>query len=325
MFPYNATAEVEVPVNSTTNISTAPTEHISTAEATTVDSTLKNESLEAKEAANSSQAATQRPFYENFVCIPGGRRNTYSTILGICLITIAAIVSASCYHMIGGLISIVVSFCVSSIIMTKILYWFPEPWTRSLFIATRVFEYSIVISVGSRLSQFHTDYLGALGAVFSNFAALLFSIAFMASDETLVQSTSLLLPLWIMLLSIPIIPLLRRTLGPREAAQQKVALFVAAIVPFCVATLLNWWFHISWMGEIAMPKISYRNTLVIYLVGLIFGSLVLVLRHILPLVQNARFSWNLVLIILGLLTHIALFNHIFANFVLPASLFSITV
>lgn len=321
VFPYNASIEIANQANTTEHLSvatTAPTSSSTDPTTTELDATdtkLKEEEPKPK------KAAAERPFFETFVGVPGGRKNVYLASVGVALIGIAMIVSATCYHFVGGLVSIAVSFGISSIILTKILFWFPDPWTRSLFLATRIFEYSILISVGSRLCTFHTDYLGALGAVFSNFAALLFAGAFMASDESLVQSTSLLLPMWIMLLAIPIFPLLRRSLGPREAAQQKIALFVAAVVPFCLATLFNWWFHISWMGDIAMPKISYRNTLVIYLVGLVFGSVVLFLKHVLPLLQNARFSWNLVIVILGIITHIALFNHIFAKFVLPDSLF----
>lgn len=328
MFPYNATLDIEVTANAT--------EHVSEAFTSTTKDTIaadagakpppdsKPTKLE-KGAQETAPAPAQKPFYETFVGIPGGRKNLYSTALGVALMVVAMIVSATCYKIVGGLVSISVSFAISCLIMTKILFWFPDPWTRSLFLATRVFEYCILISVGSRLCMFHTDYLGALGAVFSNFAASLFAVAFMAPDEALVRSTSLLLPLWIILLAIPILPLLRRTLGPREAAQQKVALIVAAIVPFCVATLFNWWFHMAWLGDIAMPKISYRNTLVIYLVGLVFGSVVLFLKHVLPTLQRARFSWNLVIFILVTITHIALFNHVFAKFVLPDSLFSFTL
>ena len=321
VFPYNASVEIANQANASEKVLEAPGASKPDSTEPTTAKIDEKDPIAAEKQPDPKKPAPLKPFFETFVGVPGGRKNVYLASVGVALIGIAMIVSATGYHYVGGLVSIAVSFCISSIILTKILFWFPEPWTRSLFLATRIFEYSILISVGSRLSVFHTDYLGALGAVFSNFAALLFAGAFMASDESLVQSTSLLLPMWIILLAIPIFPLLRRSLGPREAGQQKIALFVAAVVPFCLATLFNWWFHISWMGDIAMPKISYRNTLVIYLVGLVFGSVVLFLKHVLPLLQSARFSWNLVIVILGIITHIALFNHIFAKFVLPESIF----
>lgn len=268
----------------------------------------------SKEEENKNATTKEIPFLNVFVGLPGGSVNRASAAFGVGFIATSIIVSGRFPHLVGGLPAMATTFFVSALISTKILFWISDSWTRALFISTRVFEASVLIYIGFRLKRFYTDYLAYMGPVFANFSAILLSIAFMAPESALVRSTSLLLPIWIILLAIPIFPLLKRSLSPQDAMIRKVELSLVAIAPFFVATLLNWGFHLAWLGDITMPKVSYKNAMIIYFIALIFGSITLLLKHLLPHLQTARFSWPLILVLLASITHIALFNKVFAPF-----------
>jgi hypothetical protein len=326
VFPYNTTVVIEDMVTSVNGIGLKETTTLQNSEneVTDGDSSIPIGGTDGKPIDESSQVNTegekslQEKFLVVFIGLPGGRVNNLNIAFGIILMVLSGIFTARYSRFIGGLPAVMVTFGVGSLICSKIFFWLSDPTTRALFIATRVLESAILIFMAARLKRFHTDFLAPMGSMFAILASLAFSLTMMASEPQLVLGTSVLLPLWIILMAIPILPLIRGSLQPREAMFRKIELWLVAVAPFCLAVLFNWWFHISWLGDIDIPKVSYKNTLVIYLLGLVFGCFLLLLKY-LPFLKTNRFSWPLVLLVLALITHIALMNHVVSHYILASS------
>lgn len=285
------------------------------------ESQLESSSINATDHAESPTSTLLPPkpetpkFLNTFVGVPGGRVNYLNVIFGLVIISLSAYISVGFSHVLGGLPAMLISFIAGSLIGTKIFFWLSDPSMRYLFVGTRVCESVLLVLIGSRLKRFHTDYLHLLGSMFSVNASLAFSLAMMAHEHQLLAATTMLMPLWVILLAMPVLPIVMRSLAPEDARQRKMSLWLVAVAPFAIAVLLNWWFHISWLGDIDIPKVSYKNTLVVYLLGLIFGSLLLLLKY-LTYLRTTKFSWSLVLLILILTTHLALLKNVAAAYFL---------
>ena len=296
------------PLNATVGVSvdTSPGQESSSSNASNAPQTTLNTSVEAQSAK----------FLDTFVGVPGGRVNRLNVAFGLLIISISGYISVRFSHVLGGLPAMVISFIAGSLVGTKIFFWLSDPSMRYLLVATRVFESAILVIIGARLKRFHTDYLHLLGSMFAVNASLAFSLTMMAHEPQLIAATTVLLPLWIILLAIPVMPIIMRSLTPRDALFRKMELWLVALAPFCVAVLLNWWFHIAWLGDIDIPKVSYKNTLVIYLLGLVFGSLLLLLKYI-SYLRTSKFSWPLALLILTAIAHLALLKSVATTYLFP--------
>lgn len=291
---------------------------------TSVSSNESSSSLEtgsissnpAETSSNTSVAKETPTFLNTFVGVPGGRVNYLNVAFGLVVVLLSMYISVRFSHVLGGLPAMIISFIAGSLVGTKLFFWLSEPSMRYLLVGTRVFESAILVIIGSRLKRFHTDYLHLLGSMFSVNASLAFSLTMMAHEHQLLAATTVLMPMWIILLALPILPIIMKSITPSDAAQRKMSLWLVAIAPFAIAALLNWWFHISWMGDIDIPKVSYKNTLVIYLLGLVFGSLLLLLKY-LPYLHSSKFSWSLILLIATIISHIALLKNVAAAYFFP--------
>lgn len=274
---------------------------------------------EVKTASEGEKVAEPK-FLVVFLGIPGGKVNLLNIAFAIGMMAISGLITTKYSQKIGGLPAMMVTFVVTSLISTKIFFWLSEPIIKYLFAGTRVFESTLLIMMAIKLKKFHTDILWYMGSMFGSIASLCFSFTMMASEPTLVFFTRILLPLWIILLTFPVVPLIRGSLSQRESFFRKLEVWTVAIAPFCLAVLLNWWFHISWLGDIDIPKVSYKNTLVIYLLGLIFGSLLLLIKHLPPLIPHSirPSSTPLIIFILLLITHSVLLNRVVAHYFLSA-------
>jgi hypothetical protein len=278
------------------------------------DGNAGSDARESKETATEANAESKSTdtFLHVFLGIPGLRFNRLNLVFGIALILVSGFISARFSAVLGGMPAMMVAFGVGSLISTKIFFWLSDTSTRIFFISTRLIESALLVIMAARMKTFYSEFLMYMGSMFGTLASFTFSLAMMTTESQLVFSTSVILPIFIILLAIPVLPLIRGSLSPKEAVFRKLELWLVAMAPFCIAVLMNWWFHIAWLGDIDIPKVSYKNTLVIYLLGLLFACALLLLRNV-TVLKTKSFSWPLVLFILLLITHIALLNNVLST------------